>query len=210
MMEPATLAQILAADPLEAWQAAIVARLDALFPGVTVKAHPGKIDISQMIAKTIVPAPGIAVGWSRVRSIELINGMVDLTVDWAAYIVVEAKAIENRAVDRDRLGWALGYRMMMILADREETTWSLNKITPPAEQPAPQLVPLYTVADEGRGVGYLAATWSQTLVAQGAGLYDAPAPMLTVTIDDDGRASAEADFGDNVPIEVRDLWEVDP
>lgn len=210
MMAPATLAEILSADPLEAWQRAIVARLVTLFPGVTVKAHPGKIDISQMIAKTIVPAPGIAVGWSRVRSIEIINGMVDLTVDWSAYLVVEAKAIENRAVDRDRLGWALGYRMMMILADREETTWGLNQITPPSEQPAPQLVPLYTVQDESRGVGYLAATWSQTLVAQGAGLYDAPTPVLAPIIDDEGRPSIEADFDGDVPLEVRALWEAEP
>lgn len=209
MIAPASLSDLLTADPLRAWQAAIVAELASLLPGVKVVSHPGKIDISQMLAKTVVPAPGVAVGWTRVRTAKVIDGTVDLTVEWAAYAVVEDKVIGDVRIDRDRLAFALGTRLLMILADPEATAWGLTSVTPPAEQPAPQLVPLFTIADQAKGVGYLAVTWTQSLVGQGDSLFAGPVPVMTAATDDDGRASIEADFGGDVPPDVRALWQED-
>lgn len=209
MIAPASLSDLLNADPLRVWQAAIVAHLALLIPGVKVAAHPGKIDISQMLAKTVVAAPGVAVGWTRVRTVKVIDGAVDLTVEWAAYVVVEDKVIDGVRVDRDRLAFALGTRLLMILADPEATSWGLTSVTPPADQPAPQLVPLFTVADQAKGVGYLAVTWTQSLIGQGESLFVGPAPTMTAEPDDEGRASITADFGGDVPPDVRALWEED-
>lgn len=200
------LAALVAADPLRAWQDAIVRRIAALLPGVRVIAHPGKIDISQMVAKIIVPAPGIAVGWTRVRSVGLIDGRVDITVDWAAYIVVEDAVIESTRVDRDQLGFAVGTRLLMILADPDETRWGLESVTPPVEQPAPVLVPLYTVSDQAKGTGYLAVSWSQTLIGQGQSQFDGDAPVAGTALDEDSRPTIDANFGADVPIDVRALW----
>lgn len=212
MMQPAPLADLIADDPIAAQQAAIVARLRALLPGVAVKAHPGKIDISAMMAKSIAPAPGIAVGWTRVRSIELIDGAVDLMVEWVAYIVVEHKVVAGRRVEREQIGFALGRQLLLILADPEETRWGLAGLTPPIESPPPQLTPLYTIEGEQDGTGYLAVSWTQALVGQGAGLFAGPAPEFSAVADDEGRASIRADFGPDatdVPADVRALWQED-
>ncbi|MCW1842298.1 hypothetical protein [Prosthecomicrobium hirschii] len=212
MMQPTPLADLIADDALTALQAAIVARLRVLLPGVTVRSHPGKIDIAAMLARAIVPPPGIAVGWTRIRSIELVDGAVDLAVEWAAYIAVEHKVLGGRRVEREQIGFALGRQLLLILADPDETRWGLGHLLPPAESPPPQLTPLYTVEGEQEGTGYLAVTWTQTLVGQGAGLFEGPAPALAAALDDDGRASIRADFGPDatdVPEAVRSLWQED-
>lgn len=210
MMEPIALAALVQADPLKGWQSAIVDTITRLLSGVTVRPHPGKIDISQMMAKTIVPAPGIAVGWSRVRPAAYIDGHYDLTVDWSAYIVVEDAVLNGKRVDRDRIGFAIGSRLLQILADPDVALWGLTSIDMPAEQPAPQLSPLFSVSDEAKGTNYLAVTWAQAMIAQGPGLFGGPAPVLTKVVGEGGLAAIDADFGDEVPLDVRALWEAEP
>lgn len=210
MMSSVTLAALIESDPLKIWQSSIVATIAALITGVTVRPHPGKVDISQMIARTIVSAPGIAVGWSRVRPAMYIDGRYDLAVDWSAYIVVEDAVLEGKRVDRDRIGFAIGSRLLEVLGDPDAALWGLSSISMPADQPAPQLTPLFSVADEAKGTGYLAVTWTQSLVAQGSGLFTGPAPAFTGVVDADGHAAIDADFGDAVPIDVRAMWGVEP
>lgn len=210
MTKAMTLADLVEADPLKGWQSAIVDAIAATLSGVTVRAHPGKIDISQMMAKTIVPAPGIAVGWSRVRSAKCFDGRYDLTVDWSAYIVVEDAVIDGKRVEREQIGFALGSHVLQILGDPDTTLWGLRSVTMPAEQPAPQLNPLYTVTDQSKGTGYLAVTWTQSLVAQGPGLFAGATPDLKATLDEEGRLAIEAGFGDDVPLAVRALWSESP
>ena len=67
MIEAAALDALLAADPVATVQAAIAARLKALLPGIAVVLHPGKVDLSEIVAKSVVAAPGIGLGWSRIR-----------------------------------------------------------------------------------------------------------------------------------------------
>ena len=210
MIQPASLSALIEGDPLKAWQTAIISKISDLLTGVTIKAHPGKVDISQMMARTIVPAPGIAIGWSRVRTARYINGAVDLTVDWSAYIVVEDAVLGSKRVDRDRVGFAIGNRLLQILGDPDASLWDMTSISLPVDQPPPQLSPLFTVPDEGKGTGYLAVTWTQSLVAQGAGLFAGPAPAFTGVVDDEGRAAIDADFGACLPIDVRAMWEGEP
>lgn len=210
MMVPVALADLVSADKLTAMQAAIVSRLRTLLPGVTVKAHPGKVDLSAMLARSIVPAPGVAVGWTRIRSIEVVDGTVDLAVEWACYIAVEHKLIGGRRVEREQIGFAIGQQLLLILADPEETRWGQAQVTPPDKNPPPQLTPLYTVDGEQEGIGYLAVTWTQTLVGQGTSLFDGPSPTLSSAVDAEGRPSIHADFGPDatdVPEDVRALWE---
>lgn len=210
MIEPASLSALIGGDPLKDWQSAIISKISELLTGVTVKAHPGKIDISQMMARAIVPAPGIAVGWSRVRTARYINGAVDITADWSAYIVAEDMVLDNKRIDRDRVGFAIGHRLLRILGDPEASLWDMTSISLPADQPAPQLSPLFTVADEAKGTGYLAVTWTQSLVAQGDGLFAGLAPTLSIVTDDDGRAAIDAEFGAHVPPDVRSAWRDEP
>jgi hypothetical protein len=210
VIEPIALPALVEADPVKGWQSAIVATIDGLLTGVTVRSHPGKVDISQMMAKTIVPAPGIALGWSRVRPEKYIDGRYDLTVDWSAYIVVEDAVLSGKRVDRDRIGFAVGSYLLQILADPDVALWGMTSVTMPAEKPPAQLTPLFAVADEARGTNYLAVTWTQSLIAQGPGLFGGPTPGLTKVVDDDGHAAIDADFGDEVPLAVRALWKEAP
>jgi hypothetical protein len=208
-MTPIALVDLLAADPIARYQAAIADRLAQLLPDITVKTHPGKVSISQLDAKAIMATPGIAVGWSRVRDASAIDGTVAITVDWIAYVVTEHKVIGGRRVEREALALAIGFALLGILADPTAATWGVPRIAPPAEAPPAQLSPVFTIADQAEGTSYLAVTWSQTIVDQAPGLFEGAAPALSAALDGDGRASAEADFGPGdgaVPIAVRALW----
>ncbi len=172
-MSPESLASLLAQDRLGEMQFAIVATLDRLIEGVRVAAHPGKVDVSELIAKTIVPAPGIGIGWSRIRRAAISDGAYNLGVEWTAYIVAEAAAIGMRRVEKERIGLAIGSRILAILADNREPFWGLRGVLPPEETPAPEFKPIFTVKDASQGVAYYAVTWTQTIADLGRGHFPA-------------------------------------
>lgn len=204
MIAPLTLAQLVAADPLGAVKAAISTRLAALLPGITVVSHPGKLDISEVVEKSVVATPGIAVGWSRVRGVRIIDGGYHVAIEWTAYVVVEDKAINDRRVDREALGLAIGGRLMAILADPEAQTWGLGNVLPPAADPRPELRPMFTVRDAARGAAYYAVTWTQTVVDQGASLFAGETPGLDFV---DG--CVDVSFPAGIPPEVLALLEIE-
>ncbi|MBT9293336.1 hypothetical protein [Prosthecodimorpha staleyi] len=210
-MTPVSLADLVAADPLGTLKAAIVARLATLITGIAVASHPGRLDISEVTERAIVQAPGIAVGWSRIRGAQMLDGSVHLPIDWVAYLVVADKAIGTRAVDRERIGLALGRRLLQILPDRDAATWGLTGVTPPAVDPGPEFRPLFTVSDAAKGAAYYAVTWTQSLIDQGTGLFDGPEPLGTEVLDGDGRPAIDFDFGEGVdpPPEVLALFELE-
>lgn len=84
MIKPQSLDKLLENDRLGAVQAAIVARLTDLLPGIRVIAHPGKVDLSEIVARSVVSAPGIGLGWSRIRREAMIDGSWSASVDWTA------------------------------------------------------------------------------------------------------------------------------
>lgn len=167
MIEPKPLEALLAADPLLPMQAAIVERLKTLLPGVSIARHPGKVDVSELIAKSVVNAPGVGVGWSRIRTVALSDGSVSLAAEWVAYIVAEARPVAERRVEKEAIALAIGGRILHILADAETALWGLTGILLPETTPAPELKPLFTVRDASQGVAYYTVTWTQVIADTG-------------------------------------------
>lgn len=170
------LDQLIATDPVGEMQAAIVACLKGLLPGVSVVTHPGKVDLSELVAKTVVQSPGIGVGWSRMRAIGLADGSFNIIVDWVAYIVAEAKQIASKRVEKEAVALAIGARLLAVLGDVDTSNWGLKGVLPPeTASPAPEAKPLFTVKDASQGTAYYTVTWTQVLADRGAG--DFPQPI---------------------------------
>jgi hypothetical protein len=200
MIAPVALSDLLAADPLGAMKSAIRDRLAALLPGLAVVSHPGRIDISEVVGKSVVATPGVAVGWSRIRALRIVDGGHQLAVEWTAYVVVEDAAIAGRRVEREALGLAIGSRLVAILEDPDSHTWGCGNVLPPEADPRPELRPMFTVRDVTAGAAYYAVTWTQTLVDQGASLFAADRPTITAAEDE---PAIDFDFGDGgLPPEV--------
>lgn len=169
MIEPMSIEALLAADPLAALQVAIVSRLKVLLPGVSVVAHPGKVDVSELIAKSIVNAPGVGIGWSRVKPLALGDGSFSLSAEWVAYIVAEARPVAGRRIEKEAVALAIGAQLMRILHDDQASLWGiLSGLHLPEVMPAPEMKPLFTVRDAGQGVAYYTVTWTQTVADVGA------------------------------------------
>ncbi len=166
-MNPVSLEQLVAADRIAPVQKAIVANVQQLLTGVTVKAHPGKVDISELIAKSVVKAPGIGIGWSRIRRAALNDGAFCLLIEWVAYIAAEAHLVAGRRREKEEIALAIGGRFMHVLADQTAQLWGLDGILPPEETPAPELKPLFTIADMAKGAAYYTVTWTQSVVDLG-------------------------------------------
>lgn len=171
----ATLTSLFAATRLEATKAAIVASLRGLLPGVAVVTHPGKLDINDVLDKAIVAAPGIALGWSRMRAPRDVGGTFGLPVDWAAYLVVEdypdRSTTPPRSVPREVVAHAIGAQLLRILADTDTASWGLTGLYPPETDPAPEMRPLVTMTTAEQATAVYAVTWTQVLAREGRGLF---------------------------------------
>jgi len=160
-MTPTSLADLIAADRVGALKAAVVARFAALLPGVRVVDHPGKVDIADIVAKTVVSAPGVAIGWSRIRPLCRADGGADLEVSLVAYVVAEDKVIAERRVERERLALGIGTQLLRVIGAPDERRWGLSGLADPE---GADLKPLFTARDAGQGVAYYAVTWTQQLL----------------------------------------------
>lgn len=179
MIQPATLSQLLEADPIAPVQRAIVACLKTLMPGISIMLHPGKVDISELIAKTVVKAPGVGIGWTKVKRAGISDGHYSVTVDWIAYIVAEAHVVGAKRVEKEAVGLAIGAGLLKILSDDTAWTWGAAGVTPP--DGTGELKPLFTVADAAQGTAYYAITWSQIVY----GLGQTHFPTVEGTVDQD-------------------------
>jgi len=178
VIEPATLSELLASDPVTPLRDAVTARLQTLFKGVAVKSHIGKLDIYDVVKRDLVAAPGIAIGWTAVKSPRDISGAYCLPVDLAAYIVTEDKPIEGRRVDRDELAHAIGTRLLEILHDADLSSWGLENISPPDGDPGPVFKPIFTATSYEKGTAYYAVTWTQMLAGLGPDFLGGPTPAF--------------------------------
>lgn len=169
MIEPKPFAELLETDPLAPLQAAIVSSLKLLNPGIAVVPHPGKVDVSELISKTVVNAPGVGVGWSKVKTGQHADGLYYLATEWVAYIVAEAKVVGGKRVEKEAVGLAIGGRLLEILADLETSMWDRPGVLPPETTPPAELKPLFTIRDAAQGVAYYTVTWTQIVPALGAG-----------------------------------------
>ena len=144
MIEQKSLEALLADDPLLPMQAAIVEALKTLLPGVSIARHPGKVDVSELIAKSVVNAPGVGVGWSRIRTVALSDGSVSLAAEWVAYIVAEPRPISERRVEKEAIALAIGGRLLQILADAETALQGLDADSAAAQATVARLAELRT------------------------------------------------------------------
>ncbi len=167
MIAPVSLDQLLMVDRLAPVQTAIVATIRSALTGVEVKPHPGKVDVSELVARTVVKAPGIGVGWSRIRRAAMTDGSYSLTVEWTSYVVAEAHVVGMKRVEKEAVALAIGSRLLAILGDDVACFWGLNGVYPPEETPAPELKPLFTVRDASQGISYYTVTWTQSVVDVG-------------------------------------------
>lgn len=171
MIEPKPFAELLAADPLAPLQTAIVSTIRMLNPGVNVTAHPGKVDVSELIARTVVNAPGIGIGWSKIKTGQHADGLYYLAAEWVAYIVAEAMVVGARRVEKEAVGLALGGRLLEILADIDINMWGRIGVLPPEATPPAELKPLFTIRDAAKGVAYYTVTWTQIMPALGDSVF---------------------------------------
>ena len=182
MSTPQTLAQRIAGGRIGPLQAAIVAQLRPLFPGVAVREHPGRVDVADLLSKELIPAPAILVAPSRVRVPTDLEGGYGLRVDWAAFVAVEDAVIAGRRIERHVVGTAIGGGLLDILRDPTAFRWGESDITDPLDDPAPELRPVMTIQTLERGIALYAVTWSQQLIALGTPFWDmgsAPPPDFT-------------------------------
>lgn len=171
MMTPSTLAQLLEYDPLAPVQAAIVKTLGTMLSGVRVVAHPGRVDLSELLAKAVVTAPGVGIGWSRVRRAMHLDGSFGAQVEWVAYIVAEPALVGSRRVEKEAVGLAIGGKILRVLSDEVACFWGQTGIMPPEQQPAPELKPLFTVRDSAQGTVYYTVAWTQIVADVGETLF---------------------------------------
>lgn len=170
-MIPVALDALLTVDPLAPLQRAIVATIRTLLPGVSVQPHPGKVDISELVGKSVVAAPGIGIGWSRIRRLGYADGGFSLAVEWTAYIVAEPKMVAGKRVEKEAVALAIGAQLLAILGDPIAPFWGLSGVLPPEEQPQPEFKPLFTVKDAAQGTVYYTVTWTQAAADLGASYF---------------------------------------
>lgn len=203
---PASLAELLAATRFEEVRTAIVSRLGALLPGVKVISHPGKADIDDVIGKAVVAAPGIALGWTRIRSVRDLGGTYGVPVDWMAYLVTEDYADRStnppRSVARDAVASAIGGRLLRILADPDAASWGLTGITPPFPDPEPFMQPVMTTKAGDNATALFVVSWTQAILDQGEALFDGRSPEGAEIPD-----GLEFEWGDGpLPTELRAVF----
>ena len=134
-------------------------------------AHPGKVDLSELIARSVVTAPGIGIGWSRIRRAAILDGSFGAAVEWTAYIVAEAKIVAGKRVEKEVVGSAIGAQLLRILSDDLACFWGLTGVLPPAPDAIPELKPFFTIKDTAQQTAYYVVTWTQTIADIGTTLF---------------------------------------
>lgn len=177
MIAPLTIAQRLAAARLGLLPDAISATLRPLYPDVTVRTHPGRIDVADIIAGDIFLPPMIAVAVTEFSGDGQVPGQMDVVADCAAYIVTEEMALAGRAVGRDQVGLAIALGMLEILNDLDLPRWGMTNITPPRD---PRGRALFSALSYEKGTAYYSVTWKQVLFAEGEPM---PGPVPTETLE---------------------------
>ena len=206
MIEPKSLSDLIALDPVFAFQTAVCETLKTLFPDIDVKRHPGKLDVFDVIEGETISAPSMLIGWSAIKTPRDVTGAYELPIDFAAYIVAEdyADREQKRSIDRQQVAFAIGSRLLDILQDPDLQCFGQSKVLPPATKPEPTLRPLFTATAHGKGTAYYAVTWQQTLVGLGPDFLGGPTPQIVSHEDPEGPGLS---FGsdDAIPPEIATL-----
>lgn len=151
---------------------AIVETFESLLTGVTISSHPGKLDISDIVAADIKKLPAIMVGWTRQQVSPTIANHFSLNVEFTAYIAVNdmVQLSEKRRINREDAAAAIGFRILQILNHDEHNTFGVSGLLPPMEGKPPEFKPVFTSKSYAKGVAYYSVIWSQTIIDQGASI----------------------------------------
>lgn len=161
-MTTITKAQLIANARVIALRDAIVTKLKTRFVDLEVKAHLGKLDMSDVLAKGIFNPPSIAVAATRVKPEGRLSGADDFAAEITAYVVTEDLMIGGLRVERDEMALAICEGLLISLSDDDFTRWGVENIGPVDDAEAK---PLFTIKSVTQGVVYYAVTWKQTLYA---------------------------------------------
>jgi hypothetical protein len=157
---PLTRADLVANARVKGARDAIVTTLKTLFVDIEVKTHLGKLDISDVLQKSIFNPPTIAVAATRTKPDGRLSGADDFVVDFTAYVVTEDLLIGGRRVGRDEMALAICEGLLLSLTDDDFSRWNVEDVGPPEDAEAK---PLFTIKSVAQGVVYYAVTWKQTL-----------------------------------------------
>lgn len=172
MIEPATIAQRLERAALVIFLDAVEARLKVLFPDVTVRQHPGRIDVSDIIEKDIFNPPMLAVAAVRWKFDGDLDGSWSLYVEAAVYVVTAETVVGTKSIRRQEVAHALSQGVLEILGDIDAHRWELKcGISSPEKIEAR---PLFTSKTFGNGAAFYVVSWSQTLSGFGSSPLDRP------------------------------------
>lgn len=166
-LSPVTTAQMLEASRVFALREAIVRRFCERFPDVEAKAHPGKLDMGDVLSRDMFRPPAIAIAATRLVNDDRLSGSDDLRVQMTAYVITEDQMIGDeppRLAKRDEIGIAICEAIVVSLSDDEWASWDLENIAAPD---GVESQPLFTMLSYERGTVYYAVTWKQTLLALG-------------------------------------------
>lgn len=177
MIEARTLAERISSTRLAALPTAVADTLRPLFPDLTVRTHPGRIDVADVAAGDIFNPPMIAVSVISAGGPVQVAGQFDLVAECAAYVITQEMAIDSRSTPRDQVALAICQGLLEILADMDAPRWGLPSITSPTDMRAQ---PLFTAISYEKGFCFYAVTWRQTLFAEGQPM---DPPMATVRLE---------------------------
>jgi hypothetical protein len=165
MIEPATIAQRLDRAALVTFIDAVEARLKVLFPDVTVRQHPGRIDVSDIIEKDIFNPPMLAVAAVRWKFDGDLDGSWNLDVEAAVYVITAETVVGTKSIRRQEVAHALSQGVLEILGDIDAHRWGLQcGISSPEKVEAR---PLFTSETFAKGAAYYVVSWTQTIYGFG-------------------------------------------
>jgi len=180
-MTARSLLELLGSSRLFDFREAVRSTLDTLFPEIEVAAHPGKIDIADIVQGDSFHAPSIHVAIAEVRPPEYrVSGLREVSVKVAAYVVVEDQAIGDppKRYTRDEIGLAVCDAIIAVAENPHLSRWGLDDIAYPEQV---EMRPLLTAKVFDKGTAYYVVTFRQQLTGCGDPFWEPlemPPPIL--------------------------------
>jgi hypothetical protein len=168
-------ASLLSSARVFALRQAIVAHLAPLFADIPVVPHPGKLDISDVLAKATFTTPCVAVAATNMKLDGRLSGADDFVVSLAAYVIAAPDMVDGARVEGEEMALAICQAILSALSDDDFASWELSDIGLPADAEGK---PLFTVKNVEEGAVYYVVTWKQTL-------YQVTAPVFGKRYDDE-------------------------
>jgi hypothetical protein len=164
MTETVALLNLIAASRVVAARDAVVDTLARRFPEVKLQAHPGKLDMADVLKEGVFTAPSIHIAVARLKNEERSSGDQDLPLHFRAYVVAENRTIGGKLFLADEVGYALVLGLLDALELQQVARWGLENIGLPE---GAEGEPLFTLKTFDRGTVYYVVTWRQTLYREG-------------------------------------------